>query len=176
MSSLFDSLKPVLRHAGYGAPHLADEQGIVHVFVKLPHCAVKLIGGPLPVRHFLFMETLPAAPVIGWFFEIVDDARDPLRVCTYLDVLDPAQAKNLLRLVHQAEVLLHWVDGESLAVLVTQRIPPPREAMRILEEALDWAQRIPRERYNFDRAKAEFQAEHSLAEIATWQPCRPSPG
>lgn len=176
MPSLFDSLRSVLRQVDYGALITTDDQSQVHVFVKLPHQAIRFLTGPLPIRHFLFLFPMPTAPVIGWFFEIVDDAQDPLRLATYFNVLDPVQARNLLRLVHQTVVPLHCVDGEELSVVATKGISPPPETIEVFQEAVAYVARIRANQYDFDRAKAAFQAAHSLGEIATWQPPRRSPG
>ena len=175
MSSFLDSLKSTLRQLDYGALTAADDQGRVHVFVKLPHPAVQFLEGPLPIRDFLFIFPMPTAPVIGWLFEIVDNMQDPFRVCTYLDVLDPVQARILLRLVHQTVVPLHFVDGDGLSVVATKGISPPPDIVEVFQEAVAYIGRIRANQYDFDRAKAAFHAAHSLAEIATWRPHRPSP-
>ena len=169
MPSFFDSLKPILRQVDYGALTAADDRGRVHVFIKLPHQAVQFLEGPLPIRHFLFLFPMPTAPVIGWFFEIVDDAQDPFRVTAYFNILEPVQARTLLRLAHQTVVPLHCVDGEELSVVAAKGILPPPETIEVFQEAVAYVERVRANRYDFDRARAAFQAAHSLAEIATWR-------
>lgn len=173
MPSLFDSLKPVLRRADYGALTAADDRGQLHVFIKLPHQAVRFLAEPLPIRHFLFLFPMPTAPVIGWFFEIVDNTQDPFRVVTYFNILQPVQARNLVWLAHQAVVPLHCVDGGELSVVATKRISSPPETIEVFQEAVASIDRIRTNQYDFDRAKAAFVTEHPLAEIATWRPHRP---
>lgn len=166
MGTLPDSLKVILRRADYGALTAADDQGRVHVFVKLPHQAVQFLDGPLPIRHFLFVYAMPTAPVVGWFFEIRDNPQDPLRVDTYFNVLDQVQARDLEWLAHQKIVPMHYVDGHDLTVIATKGIAPPPDIVEAFVKAVDHAVRIPEGQYDFDRAKAEFQAAHSLDEIA----------
>ncbi|MBI3610772.1 MAG: hypothetical protein HY204_08740 [Nitrospirae bacterium] len=173
MPSLFESLKPVLRQADYGVLAAADERGRVHVFIKLPHQAVQFIEEPLPIRHFLFVFPMPTAPVVGWFFEIADDTQEPLRIAAYLNVLDPVQARNLLRLIHQKVVPLHYVDGDGPSIVSTKGISPPPDVIEIFQEAVAYVGRVRLNRYDFGRAKAAFVTEHPLAEIATWRPYRP---
>ncbi len=170
MPTLPESLKTILRRIDYGALTAADEGGTVHVFVKLPHYAVKLLEGSLPIRHFLFMIPTPRAPVVGWFFEVLDNPQDPLQVDTYFNVLDPGQAKDLQRLALQKVVPMHYVDGDDLSIVGTKGITPPVDAARVFEEAKEHAGRIPPGEYDFDTAKLMFQCAYSLAEIAKWQP------
>ncbi|MBI3812680.1 MAG: hypothetical protein HY283_10855 [Nitrospirae bacterium] len=174
MLSLFDSLKPVLCRLDYGALTAADDRGQLHVFVKLPHPAVRFIADPLPIRHFLFLFPMPTAPVIGWFFEVVDNTQDPFRVVTYFNILEPVQARNLVWLAYQTVVPLHYVDGGELSVVATKRISSPPETIEVFQEAVANTARIRVNQYDFDRAMAAFEAAHSLAEIATWRPRRPS--
>jgi hypothetical protein len=170
LPTLPESLKAILRRIDYGALTAADAGCAVHVFIKLPHYATKLLDGPLPIRHFLFVYAMPTAPIVGWFFEIRDNPEDPLQVDTYFNVLDPVQARDLERLALQKVVPLHFVDGEDLTIVATKGITPPPDIVEVYAKARNLAFMIPEERYDFDQAKAEFQAAHSLDEIAKWQP------
>jgi hypothetical protein len=157
----------------YGVLTAADDRGQLHVFIKLPHQAVRFLSEPLPIRHFLFLFPMPTAPVIGWFFEIADDAQDPFRVATYFNILEPVQARNLVWLAHQTVVPLHCVDGGELSVVATKRISSPPETIEVFQEAVAYIERVKATQYDFDRAKAAFMTAHSLDEIATWRPHRP---
>ncbi|MBI3597772.1 MAG: hypothetical protein HY203_11545 [Nitrospirae bacterium] len=174
MPSFFDSLKPILHQAEYGASTAVDDQGRVHVFIKLPHQAVHFLEESLPIHHFLFFFPMPTAPIIGWFFEIVDNSQDPLRVAAYFNVLEPAEARSLVWLAHQRVVPLHCVDGGELSIIATKRMSSPPETIEVFEKAVAYVEGIQSNRYDFDRAKAAFQAVHSLAEIATWRSHRRS--
>lgn len=173
MPSFFDFLKPVLRQTESGALTAADDRGQLHVFIKLPHQAVRFLAEPLLIRNFLFLFPMPTAPVIGWFFEIVDNTQDPFRVAAYFNILEPIQARNLVWLAHQAVVPLHCVDEGELSVVATKRISSPPETIEVFQEAVAYIDRIRTNQYDFDRAKAVFVAEHPLDEIATWRPYRP---
>ena len=170
MPTLPEPLKAILRRIDYGALTAADEGGTVHVFVKLPHYAAKLLTGPLPIRHFLFMIPTPRAPVVGWFFEIRDNPQDPLQVDTYFNVLDEGQARDLERLAHQKIVPMHYVDGEDLSIVATKGITPPVDAAKVFREAKAHAGRIAPGEYDFDTAKLMFECAYPLDEIARWQP------
>jgi len=172
MPSFFDFLKPVLSQTESGALTAADDRGQLHVFIKLPHQAVRFLAEPLPIRDFLFLFPMPTAPVIGWFFEIVDNTQDPFRVAAYFNILEPVQARNLVWLAHQTVVPLHCVDEGELSVVATKRISSPPETIEVFQEAVAYIGRVRTNQYDFDRAKAAFEAAHSLAEIATWRPHR----
>ena len=173
MPSFFDSLKPVLHEADYGALTAADDRGQLHVFIKLPHQAVRFLAETLLIRHFLFLFPMPTAPVIGWFFEIMDNTQDPFRVATYFNILAPVQARNLMWLAHQKVVPLHCVAEGDLSVVATRRISSPPETIEVFQEAVAYIERIKTPQYDFGRAKTAFQAAHPLDEVATWRPRRP---
>ncbi|MBI3995504.1 MAG: hypothetical protein HY349_05970, partial [Nitrospirae bacterium] len=163
MPSFFDSLKPVLHQADYGALTAADDRGQLHVFIKLPHQAVRFLAETPAIRHFLFLFPMPTAPVIGWFFEIMDNTQDPFRVAAYFNILEPAQARSLVWLAHQRVIPLHCVDGGELSIVATKRISSPPEAIEVFQEAAAYIERIKATQYDFSRAKTAFQAAHPLA-------------
>lgn len=175
MGTLPDYIKAILHRLDCGAVTAADDQGRVHVFLKLPHPVVQLLEKPPSIHHFLFMIPTPRAPVVGWFFEIMGNLQDPLRVDTYFNILDQAQARNLKRLIHQKIVPLHFVDGVDLLIVATQSIPPPRNTSKVFLEAVAHAEKIPPDHYDFDTARLIFQCAYSLDEIATWQQPCPKP-
>lgn len=175
MDTLPDSIKSILHRVDYGVLAAADDQGRVHVFVKLPHQAVQFLDGPLPVHHFLFMVPTPRAPVVGWFFEIMDNPQDPLRIDTYFNILDQVQARDLEGLIHQKIVPLHFVDTVDLSIVANKGISPPKNTSIVFRDAVAHAGRIPPDLYDFDTAKLIFQCAYSLDEIATWQPPCPEP-
>jgi hypothetical protein len=174
MPSLFDFLKPVLRQTDCDVLTAADDRGQLHVFIKLPHQAVRFLSEPLTIRHFLFLFLMPTAPVIGWFFEIVDNTQDPFRLAAYFNILEPVQTRNLVWLAHQKVVPLHCVDEGELSVVATKRISSPPETIEVFREAVAYIERIKTNRYDFNRAKSAFVTGHSLDEIATWRPHQPS--
>ncbi len=169
MSTVPDSLKTVLQQTDVDALTAANEQGRVHVFIKLPHEAIRLIKGPLLIRHFLFLVPMPTAPVAGWFFEILVNPHPSFRMNTYFNIWDRDQARDFKQLAHQRIVPLYFLDGDDLSIVATKNILPPPDAERVFQEALICAERISSGRCDFDRAKADFQREYSLDEIAGWQ-------
>jgi hypothetical protein len=152
-----------------GALAAADELGRAHIFIKLPHQTVQSLERPLSIHHFLFMVPTPRAPVVGWFFEIMANSKDHLRIDTYFDVRDQVQAKHLERLSQQEIVPLHFVDGLDLSIVGTQGVSPPPNTALVFRDAVAHAGRIPPDRYDFDTARLIFQCAYSLDEIATWQ-------
>lgn len=169
-TTLPESLKAILYKINCGALTAADENGVVHVFVKAPHQEVKLLKGDLLLRHFLFLCEMPTAPVVGWFFEILDNPQDPLRVDNYFNVCNPLHAKDMERLACQDFIPVHFVDEQDISIVATKRISPPNDIIDVYMKAINLAFFISEGVYDFDKAKAAFQAEHSLDEIATWQP------
>jgi hypothetical protein len=167
-----ESIKVVLRRMDYGALTAANEESRVHVFVKVPHRAVQFLGEPLPIYHFLFMVPTPRAPVVGWFFEIMDNPQDPLRLDTYFNILDMVQARELERLIHQKIVPLHFMDGVDFSIVATKGISPPPNTSKVFFEAVEHAGSIPPDQYDFDTAKLIFQCAYPVDEIATWRPHR----
>jgi len=170
-----DSIKSILYRVDHGALTAADDQGRVQVFVKLPHQIVQLFERPLPIHHFLFMVPTPRAPVVGWFFEFMDNLQDPLRIDTYFNIQDQVQARDLERLTYQKTVPLHFVSGLDLSIVTTKEISPPPNTSMIFRDAVAHAKRIAPNQYDFDTAKLIFQCAYSPDEIATWQPPYPEP-
>lgn len=161
-----DSVQVAVRKTGCGELAVFNEGGQIHLILKVPEAAVHLLPASPHVRHFFFLAPMPEAPVVGWFFEIQDE--DPIRLITYFDVHNPVHNEILGQLPHQKRVLFHFVAGEILAIVATVRIEVPFNAARIYAQAVCHAIGIEWSQYNFDRAKAHFQSENSLDQIAVW--------
>lgn len=175
MGTLPDSVKSIFHRMDYGALPSADDRDQVNVFIKLPYQTAQSLERPLPVRHFLFMVPTPRAPVVVWFFEIMDNPQDPLRIDTYLNIMNRVQARNLERLIRQKIVPMHFVNGVDLSIVITQGVLSPPNASVVFRDAMAHAGRIPQDQYDFDTAKLIFQCAYSLDEIATWQRPLPEP-
>ena len=168
MFTIPDSLKAALRHSDNGALTIADDRGQAHVLIKLPQQEIRLLGGPLPIIHFMFMFPMPTAPVVGWIIEIMDSPQNPLRIGTYFNILDPGQARNLKAIARQRVVPLHFVHGDCLSIVTTKRIMPPRDIAKVFLEAVAYAGTIPPGKYDFKVAKVTFRAKYSLSDIMKW--------
>jgi hypothetical protein len=170
MDNLPDPIKSILYRVDDGALAVSDGHGRVHVFIKLSRQIIQFLVRPLYIRHFLFMVPTPRAPVVGWFFEILNKPQDPLRIDTYFNIQDQVQARDLERLIYQEMVPLHFVDGANFSIMTTQKILPPPNTSMIFRDAVAHAKRITPDQYDFDTAKLIFQCAYSPDEIATWHP------
>lgn len=144
-------------------------EGQVHVIFKVPFAAFQVLKLPPQIRHFLFLAPMPTAPIIGWFFEIQDDPENPVRLNALFNVRDPIQGEILVQLPHQTGMPFHLVDGETTTIAGSTPIRPPFNAAKIYAGALSFATQIGAG-YNYDAAKARFEADYPIDKVATWLP------
>ena len=164
-----DSIQAAVRKTGYGELAVINEEGQIHVILKVPRAAGQLLHTSPGVRQLLFLAPTPAAPVVGWFFEI-RDPEDPLCLVAYFDVRDPVHNEILAQLPHQEGVLFHCIDGEPLKSFASARINAPFNAARIYAQAVCHANEVAVGGYDFDTARTCFQAEYTPDKIAARLP------
>jgi len=159
--------RSALQTIEYGKLAVIGYEGQIHALFKTPQEAIRVVSRPPRIRHFLFLAPMPTAPVVGWFFEIQDE--DPIQVNAFFNVEDPIQEAILAQLA-ETEVHFHIVDGDSLTIADSARIPSPFNASKIHAGALSFAAKIALGRYDYDSARAKFEVDYSLEKIATWLP------
>jgi len=163
-----DFHKALLRHTNDGALTVTDQEGRVRILVRNPGRDGRLLSGPLPILHSLFMFPMPTAPLICWVIELIDTPQDPLRVDAYLDILNADHAARLECLARQGVVPLHLICAQDPCRVVTKWITPPSNVIQVSREAARYARCISPDRYNFDAAKAAFKAMGPLSDPQRW--------
>lgn len=135
--------------------------------IKAPGEEIESLRGPLPVlfRHELYRH--PSAPVIRLLLRLYDrpDDRPPSSLAfeSFVNVDDDGQRNDYGDLARQDLVGLHFYDG-ALRHRLTKQI---RNTLRadiptVLITALRLRARIPNDRFDFDRAKADVIARTGL--------------
>lgn len=133
----------------------ATDRGTVYV-LKAPAEEIARIQGRIPIGIRYELYDHPAAPVIRTVLTLQDQPDSHLAVETFTNVEDPAQYAEFAGLAEQEDLLMLCYD-EALNHRLTKHVPlggaePVRE---IAERALALLVRIPRERFNFERAKQD---------------------
>jgi hypothetical protein len=147
---LADFLRP---HERACLMHSSEAHGTVFV-LKLPTADIESSRGTLPIQFEHELYDHPAAPVIRTVITIHDRPAAPLafEVLTNLD--DPQQGSEFAALAEQDANYLLFFD-EQLRHRLAKRVTHDDAWLigHITDRALALAAAIPRERYDFDRAK-----------------------
>jgi hypothetical protein len=137
-------------------------KGTVFV-VKLPGSEIESLPGRIPIhiRHELYEH--PFAPVIRTVIRIFDRPDNPLGLETFTNVEQEDQRADFVRLARQGHIYMLFYD-ENLNHRLTKGMDnvEPDVIYTIIETADAIRTRIPVERYDFDRAKADVLAGTSL--------------
>ncbi len=168
MHILPDFLRQGLENVPNGDLIVANDEGRIHLLLKLPAAAFKLLPLPPRISTFLFLAPMPTAPVVGWYIEIADE--EPLCFNVVLNVNDPTQNEILANLPEQIEVPFHIINGETLELAGTTVIATPFNARKIYDGALSCAGRITADQYDFTAAKKQFERDYPVNRIASWRP------
>jgi hypothetical protein len=132
----------------------ATDQGTVLV-VKVPNREIQSARGrvPIHVAHELFNH--PAAPVIRITVRIYDQPQNPLALETFINVEDSQQRSDYAALSNQETLDMLFYD-EVLRHRLTKRVNnvAKEDITQVLEQADRLFESIPKERFDFDRAKA----------------------
>lgn len=130
------------------------DQGTV-LMVKAPAHEIRSLVGRMPIHLRYELYDHSAAPVIRMVVMIHDQPDHPLAMETFINIEDPGQRDDLAALATQDRLLMLFYD-EGLAHRLTKTVPHPRGDLvtQILDQANSLLVAIPRERFNFDRAKA----------------------
>jgi hypothetical protein len=111
---------------------------------------------PIELRHELYAH--PTAPVIRTIFVIYDQPDTPLALETFTNIADEDQRENFAALGQQEALLLLY--DEQLAHRLTKVVPQsdPEQSAMVLAYAQQVLATIPKERFDFDEAKAAVMA------------------
>jgi hypothetical protein len=154
-NALPKELADFLKERPFACITQATDQGTVLV-VKAPNREIQSIRGRVPIRvvHELFSH--PAAPVIRMTVRIYDQARNPLALETFINVEDPQQRSDYAALAQQDTIYMLFYD-ETLRHRLSKGVN--NVAREDISQVLDQADRlfasIPKERFDFDKAKAQ---------------------
>ncbi|MCL5959442.1 MAG: hypothetical protein M1358_09025 [Chloroflexi bacterium] len=123
--------------------------------VKAPIQEIHSIRGRVPIhfRHELYEH--PAAPVIRTVVRVYDQPDNPLALETFTNIEDQQQHCEFAALATQESVLMLFYD-EALQHRLTKHVSYGQNQMIpvILCQAEQHLAEIPKERFDFDRAKA----------------------
>lgn len=131
--------------------------------IKAPYREIRSLRGRVPIqlRHELYDH--PQAPVIRMVLAIYDQPSRPLSLESFVNVAAEQQRADYAALAQQKELVLLLYD-EALRHRLSKRvrIPRPGEIAQVLEGAERLLAAIPRERLDFDAAKAAVMERVSL--------------
>ena len=123
--------------------------------IKAPAWDIQSIRGRVPVRvtHELFNH--PSAPVIRITVRIYDQPQHPLALETFINVEDPQQRADYEGLAKQDTIHMLFYD-EALRHRLSKGVNnrAQEEISRILGRADALFSAIPKENFDFDKAKA----------------------
>lgn len=148
-------LAEAFRGQRYACVTVATDQGTA-LFIKAPALEISRIPSPVPIRlqHFLYQH--PAAPVIRMLLTIYDQPSSPLAMDTFINVEDGQQRAEYAALADQERIpLLFHDEGLRRRRGITVGNGSREEVRRIVRMADTLLSQIPRERFDFDRAKAD---------------------
>lgn len=153
-NALPKELADFLKDRPYACVTQATDQGTVLV-VKAPLSDIQSTRGrvPIHVRHELFNH--PAAPVIRMTVRIYDQPQRPMAMETFINVEDPQQRADYEGLSKQETIYMLFYD-EALRHRLSKGVnnSAREEITHILGQADQLLTTIPKERFDFDRAKA----------------------
>lgn len=153
-SVLPPELSEFLKDREYACITHSTDKGTVFV-IKAPGHDIESVRGRVPIhlRHELYAH--PSAPVIRTVLTIYDQPDRPLALETFINVEDPQQAAEFTNLSQQKELHLLFYD-ENLTHRLSKgiRSTEPETIIEIVMRAQDLLAGIPKERFNFEEAKA----------------------
>lgn len=157
-----EELKAALRDPEYACLMDATNLGTAFI-IKAPGREIESVRGTVPIllRHEVFDH--PSAPVVRGVLHIYDEPERPLALETFTNVADPLQRVDLARLATQDLAYLFFYD-ERLLPRLTKAVPlaEPQLINQVLAVADLLLLQIPRDRFDFNRAKAEVQRRNPL--------------
>jgi hypothetical protein len=155
-------LAAFLKEQQYAALLQAADRGTVMV-VKAPRRDIRSLRAPVPIelRHELYRH--PTLPVVRLVTRIYDQPDHPLALETFVNVDDESQRQDYGELARQNELDMLFYD-ERLEHLLTKRVDNGgrRDVLEVLITALRLRARVPDDRFDFDRAKADVMARTEL--------------
>jgi hypothetical protein len=152
-SPLPAALAEFLRDTEVACLMQGTDQGTAFV-IKLSARDIHSARGTVPIylRHELYAH--PAAPVIRTILVIYDQPETPFALETYTNIEDEQQRNHFAALTHQDALILLFYD-EQLAHRLTKVVPQsdPEQSALVLATAERVLATIPKEQFDFDRAK-----------------------
>lgn len=162
-NALPPEIREVFKNSGYGCLAAESEVGIVHIC----HASDTDISGfwNKSILTQWQLIKMPTAPLIRLELLILDKNENPFKFESFLNLADEEQAQLLAKLASQEHLYLAFY-GDDLTHRYTITLPHDERQwqqldMLIMAAEMHW-QRIDPERYDFDRAKAEFIGRFSL--------------
>ena len=152
-------IREVFEESGYGCLAVETNIGVVHVC----HAADSDISEfrDKAVSYQWQLIKMPTAPLIRLQVDIIDRPFHPYRFESFLNVAQEDQARVLVQLANQDKLYLAF-HGDDFSHRFTKVIEHDNQQWQYLDElmseAIDYWDRLPPEQRDFDRAKAEFQA------------------
>ena len=161
-SPLPPEMAEFLREREFGCLTHPTDKGTAFV-IKAPSTEIDSVRGRVPIhlRHELYDH--PAAPVIRLIMTIHDQPARPLALELFVNVDDPQQRSEYDQLAQQEQLYLLFYD-EHLRHRLSKVVPyaGQEDIFRVLEVADRLHRSVPRERFDFDRAKANVLRRTTL--------------
>ena len=141
---------------------MPTDQGTV-LIIKLPSPDLTTISGTMPVELRAELYQHPLAPVIRLVTRIHDRLANPLALETFINVEDPQQRADFAGLSRQDLLHLLFYD-EMLRHHLTKSITglDHSKLTWVLYQAVALEALIPKDKFDFDRAKAAVMASTTL--------------
>ena len=154
---------------------ISTDQGTV-MAIKIARQDIESARGIVPfgIRHELL--SFPQAPVIRVITTIFDKPSNPLALETFINVEDPQQRADYQALSEQDTHLMLFYD-ETVTHRLTKEIKNvDADVIRqIVSKADELFAAIPKEKFDFDAAKADVMARIGLSDSAPKQDREPQP-
>ncbi len=131
--------------------------------IKVPKSDIDSAHGNVPIRVRHELLTHPAAPVIRMVVTIYDRARHPLALETFINVEDTDQREYYQALADQDTLLMLFYD-ETVTYRLTKGVENPfkDQIKQIVSKADELFAAIPKETFDFDKAKADVIERRSM--------------
>lgn len=161
-SPLPDELTDFLKDKPYAALLHGTDQGTVFI-VKAPSVEIESLRGHVSVYLSHEVYRHPTAPVIRTVVHIYDQPDSPLAFEVFTNIDDESQRAEFAALASQKSLLMLFYD-ETLAHRLLKRVSHGQSEgiPEILRQAEAIRAAIPKERFDFDRAKAAVMEQTSL--------------
>jgi hypothetical protein len=159
-------LKALIAQEASGAVLWQDaEAGQTALLAKAADKDVVSFQGPVPIQTQWELGRYAGGSVLRLLLVIFDQPEQPYRFETFINVGAPEQLACVTQLLAQQTLSLHFFDSQT-AYVFTKAIRNPRQQrwqLRALvnQAVQDW--QALGERWDFDQAKALFQAHRPLS-------------
>jgi len=169
LAELPGQIREVFERTGYSCLAAEANVGVVHVCHASDRDVEGFAGKPVLYQWQLVKmpadASHPHAPLIRLEVAIIDRPANPYRFEFFLNVAQDDQARVLAELAHQDRLYLAFY-GDDLAHRFTRVVEHDEQQWQYLDElvaeAVDYWDRIPPERRDLNRAKADFRERITL--------------